>query len=124
MPVEYGQFSHTKEIFEDFSAIRREIELETEKVAGKNKGICPQPIQLKIFSPNVIDLTLVDLPGITKVPVGEQPPDIDVKIRELILSYIRKPNCIILAAHAANTDIANSDAIGRHLFFVVTIQQK
>ncbi|CAD7974729.1 unnamed protein product [Amoebophrya sp. A25] len=111
LPAEYAMFAHTDQIFEDFQAVRKEIERETDRIGGKNKGVSPQPIQLKIFSPNVIDLTLVDLPGTTKVPVGEQPADIELRIRELILSYIRKPNCIILATHAANTDIANSDAL-------------
>ena len=38
--------------------------------AGKNKGISKISINLKIFSPHVLNLTLVDLPGITKVPTG------------------------------------------------------
>ncbi|CAD7923987.1 unnamed protein product [Amoebophrya sp. A120] len=112
MPEEYGIFSHAPDqVFEDFNQIRREIERETDRISGKNKGVSAQPIQLKIFSPHVIDLTLVDLPGTTKVPVGEQPADIETRIRELILNYIRKPNCIVLAVHAANTDLANSDAL-------------
>lgn len=68
---EWGKFLHTKnKIFTDFDAIRKEIEDETDKMAGTNKGICPEPINLKIFSTRVVNLTLVDLPGITKVPVG------------------------------------------------------
>lgn len=51
---------------------REEIKRETDRLTGKNKGISPQSINLKIFSPNVLNLTLVDLPGITKVPVGDQ----------------------------------------------------
>ncbi len=56
-------------------------------------------------------MTLIDLPGITKVPVGDQPLNIEHKIREMIYSYIREPSCIILAVSAANTDLANSDAL-------------
>uniref|UniRef100_A0A4W5PZ19 dynamin GTPase n=1 Tax=Hucho hucho TaxID=62062 RepID=A0A4W5PZ19_9TELE len=74
-------------------------------------GISDEPIHLKIFSPNVVNLTLVDLPGITKVPVGDQPKDIEVQIRELILKHISNPNCIILAVTAANTDMATSEAL-------------
>jgi len=37
-----------------------------------------EPIYLKIYGKEIIDLTLVDLPGITKVPVGDQAEDIDV----------------------------------------------
>jgi replication fork clamp-binding protein CrfC len=49
-----------------------------------------------------VDLTLIDLPGLTKVPVGDQPPDIELQIKKMILSYIRKDNCLILAVTAAN----------------------
>lgn len=74
-------------------------------------GISPQPINLRIFSPNVLTLTLVDLPGLTKVPVGDQPKNIETQIREMLLKYINKPNSIILAVTAANTDLANSDGL-------------
>jgi replication fork clamp-binding protein CrfC len=59
----------------------------------------------------VLTLTLVDLPGLTKVPVGDQPRDIEKQIRDMLLRYISKPSCVILAVTAANTDIANSDAL-------------
>lgn len=65
---EYAEFSHKKgERFENWDQVRHEIEDETQKVAGINKGISASPIIVKIFSPNVVDLNLVDLPGITKV---------------------------------------------------------
>lgn len=50
--------------------MRREIEEQTEKLAGDKKGITNKPISLVIYSKTVVDLTLVDLPGITKVPVA------------------------------------------------------
>lgn len=66
--AEWGEFLHLPERkFFDFSAIRTEIERETDRAAGSNKGIVAQEIHLKIFSPFVLNLTLVDLPGITKV---------------------------------------------------------
>ncbi len=46
-----------------------------------------------------------------QVPVGDQPKDIELQIRELILKYISNPNCIILAVTAANTDMATSEAL-------------
>ncbi|XP_051548103.1 dynamin-1-like protein isoform X1 [Myxocyprinus asiaticus] len=127
---EWGKFLHTKnKIYTDFDEIRQEIENETERISGNNKGISDEPIHLKIFSPHVVNLTLVDLPGITKVPVGDQPKDIELQIRELILRYISNPNCIILAVTAANTDMATSEALkvarevdpdGRRTLAVVT----
>ncbi|CEL93330.1 unnamed protein product [Vitrella brassicaformis CCMP3155] len=111
-PQEWGEFGHAPgHRFEDFDAIRKEIERETERVTGRNKMISAQPITLKIYSPYVIDLTLVDLPGMTKVPVGDQPSDIELQVRRLVLQYITKPSCIVLAITAANTDLANSDAL-------------
>lgn len=58
-----------------------------------------------------MDLTLVDLPGITKVAVGDQPADIEDQVRTMILNYIKQENCLILAVSPANSDLANSDAI-------------
>jgi dynamin 1-like protein len=96
----------------DFNKLREEIEIETDKIAGSSgKCISDKPISLTIYSPNVVDLTLVDLPGITKVPVHGQPSDVEELVKKLILSYIRQPNALILAISAANQDIANSDAL-------------
>ncbi|XP_056596272.1 dynamin-1-like protein isoform X2 [Triplophysa dalaica] len=127
---EWGKFLHSKnKIYTDFEEIRQEIVTETERISGNNKGISDEPIHLKIFSPHVVNLTLVDLPGITKVPVGDQPKDIELQIRELILKYISNPNSIILAVTAANTDMATSEALkvarevdpdGRRTLAVVT----
>jgi dynamin 1-like protein len=64
---EWGQFLHVDRRYTDFAEIRREIEQETFRVAGQNKGISKLPISLRIYSPDVLDLTLVDLPGLTKV---------------------------------------------------------
>ncbi|KAJ4873527.1 Dynamin-related protein 3A [Raphanus sativus] len=109
---EWGEFLHlpNNRIY-DFSEIRREIEAETNRLVGENKGVSDKQIRLKIFSPNVLDITLVDLPGITKVPVGDQPTDIEARIRTMILSYIKQPSCLILAVTPANSDLANSDAL-------------
>lgn len=50
-----------------------QIAAETDRKTGRNAGISPEPIGLRIFGPDVLTLTLVDLPGLTKVPVGDQP---------------------------------------------------
>lgn len=65
---EWAEFHHIpNRKFTDFIDVKREIENETSRVAGSNKGINRQPINLKIYSPHVLNLTLVDLPGLTKV---------------------------------------------------------
>ncbi|KAK8965827.1 Dynamin-related protein 3A [Platanthera guangdongensis] len=110
--LEWGEFLHIPgKRFHDFSEIRREIQAETDREAGGNKGVSDKQIRLKIFSPNVLNITLVDLPGITKVPVGDQPTDIEARIRTMILSYIKHETCIILAVSPANADLSNSDAL-------------
>ena len=44
---------------------------DAEVAHSASKGISKVSINLKIFSPHVLNLTLVDLPGITKVPTGK-----------------------------------------------------
>lgn len=111
---EWGEFLHKpgKKYF-NFDEIRDEIVSETDRATGGNEGKCitPEPINLRIYSPHVLTLTMVDLPGLTKVPVGNQPKDIERQIRDMIMRYIVKPNAIILAVTSANTDIANSDGL-------------
>ncbi|KAI7854349.1 Dynamin central region-domain-containing protein [Circinella umbellata] len=109
---EYAEFMHCRDKrFFDFDEIRQEIERETSRLAGANKGISRTPIHLRIYSPKVLTLTLVDLPGLTKVPIGDQPQDIEKQIRSLIMDYISNPNSIILAVSPANMDVANSDSL-------------
>lgn len=109
---EWAEFHHLPgRKFDDFGLVKQEIEAETARIAGSNKGINRQPINLKIFSPHVLNLTLVDLPGLTKVPIGDQPSDIEKQTRTLILEYIAKPNSIILAVSPANVDLVNSEAL-------------
>jgi dynamin GTPase len=78
----------------------------------------------------VLNLTLIDLPGLTKVPVGDQPLDIEQQIRDMILTFINRETCLILAVTPANSDLATSDALklarevdpqGRHLSMHVPI---
>ncbi|KAF2147805.1 dynamin-A [Myriangium duriaei CBS 260.36] len=115
---EWAEFNHVpSRRWYDFSEVKREIENETSRIAGSNKGINRQPINLKIYSPHVLSLTLVDLPGLTKVPIGDQPTDIEKQTRNLITEYIAKPNSIVLAVSPANVDLVNSEALklARHV---------
>ncbi|CAJ1943165.1 unnamed protein product [Sphenostylis stenocarpa] len=109
---DYAEFLHLpKKRFTDFSMVRKEIEDETDRLTEKSKRISPVPIHLSIYSPNVVNLTLIDLPGLTKVAVEGQPETIVQDIESMIRSYVDKPNCLILAITPANQDIATSDAI-------------
>lgn len=109
---EWGEFKHKPRTkIERFDAIKQEIQNETDRAAGRNCGITDDPILLRIFSNKVVNLTLVDLPGIARIPIGDQPSNIEQLITDMVKRYIEKPNSIILAVHAANQDLATSDAI-------------
>ncbi|CAA0811497.1 Dynamin-related protein 1C [Striga hermonthica] len=110
--TEYAEFLHApKKKFSDFASVRQEIADETDRITGKSKQISNVPIHLSIYSPNVVNLTVIDLPGLTKVAVEGQPESIVEDIEMMVRSYVEKPNCIILAISPANQDIATSDAI-------------
>jgi GTPase SAR1 family protein len=109
---EYAEFLHLpRKRFTDFAAVRKEISDETDRETGRSKQISSVPIHLSIFSPNVVNLTLIDLPGLTKVAVDGQSENIVQDIENMVRAYIEKPNCIILAVSPANQDLATSDAI-------------
>jgi len=107
---EWAEFEHRKgEIFTDFNAVRMEIEADTDRVAGSNKGLSHLPIILRIYSHQVVNLSLIDLPGITKLAVGDQPKDIETQIRSMIYNYVANENSVILAVTPANQDFATSE---------------
>lgn len=108
----WGEFGHLPgRRIEDFNEIRAEIGRDTEYVCGKQQAISNEPIVLQITSPKVIDLTLIDLPGIARVPAGEQPLDIEQRLRQLVFEHIANPRCFILAVVAGNADLATADAL-------------
>uniref|UniRef100_A0AC34QES9 Uncharacterized protein n=1 Tax=Panagrolaimus sp. JU765 TaxID=591449 RepID=A0AC34QES9_9BILA len=109
--AEYATFQHTgnKQFF-DFNKVRNEIETQTKNLVEDTNGISDNPIILDIYSPHVVDLTLIDLPGIIKNATKDQPPNLDVQILELIRKYIKNPNAIILAVSSGTEDFAISDS--------------
>jgi replication fork clamp-binding protein CrfC len=66
---------------------------------------------LNVFSPSCPNLTLVDLPGITSIPVGDQPKNIYEITRDMALGYIKEPRSIILCVIPANQDLSTSEAL-------------
>jgi hypothetical protein len=68
-------------------------------------------IRLCFHVSTVLNITLIDLPGLTKVPVGDQPSDIEQQIKDMLFQFITKETCLILAVTPANTDLATSDAL-------------
>ncbi len=81
---EYGQFLHKmSEKFYSFDVIREEIEAETHRSLGSGKAVSPDPIHLTIYSPTVPNLTLVDMPGLTKIAIEGQPKSIVTDIEDM-----------------------------------------
>lgn len=109
---EWGEFLHKPGVkFRRIEDIRTEIVAETDRKTGSAMHVSREPITLRYYSPHVLTLTLVDLPGLTKVPIGDQPKDIERQLRSMSLDFISKPNAIILAVSPANADLATSDGI-------------
>ncbi len=99
------------EKFYDFNKVRETIEQLTDDVCAGEKNIVDKPIVLNVFSPTCPDLTLIDLPGITRVPVGKQPKNIEEITKKMAARYCEDPLTIILCVIAANSDIATSDGL-------------
>uniref|UniRef100_A0A8C7H019 dynamin GTPase n=1 Tax=Oncorhynchus kisutch TaxID=8019 RepID=A0A8C7H019_ONCKI len=91
--AEWAEFLHCKgKKFTDFDEVRQEIEAETDRITGANKGISPVPINLCV-------LFIVGC------------LDIEQQIRDMIMQFICRESCLILAVTPANSDLANSDAL-------------
>lgn len=91
--------------------ITEKIKNATDAIAGKGYGISDTPITLEIVREGAPDLTLVDLPGITRVPISGQPPDIYEQISEIIMHYIILEESIILNVITADVDFSTCDSI-------------
>ncbi|XP_031657302.1 interferon-induced GTP-binding protein Mx2 [Oncorhynchus kisutch] len=97
--------------FDEPSEVVRYVEQAQNTLAGKGVGICEDLITLKITSSTVCDLSLIDLPGITRVAVKGQPEDIGVQINNLITKFIKNKRTIILVVVPCNVDIATTEAL-------------
>ena len=107
---EYGEFPQLGlGKVKDFKHIQKTL-TDLNLAVSDAECVSSKPIELKIFSPNVPDLTLVDLPGYIQIANRNQPPALKEKIAELCDVYIKEPN-IILAVCAADVDLANSEAL-------------
>ncbi|KAG1569207.1 hypothetical protein G6F50_006590 [Rhizopus delemar] len=107
---EYGEFPQLGlgKIF-DFKKIQKTL-VDMNLAVSEAECVSDKPIELRIYSPNVPDLTLIDLPGYIQISNRNQPETLKRKIEELCEKYIRGPN-IILAVCSANVDLANSPAL-------------
>uniref|UniRef100_A0A8C9VKA3 Myxovirus (influenza virus) resistance G n=1 Tax=Scleropages formosus TaxID=113540 RepID=A0A8C9VKA3_SCLFO len=97
--------------FFDPMQVEQYVKKAQNELAGEGVGICEELISLEISSPDVCDLSLIDLPGIARVPVRGQPDNIADQIRSLILKVISKGETINLVIVPCNVDIATTEAL-------------
>ncbi|CAL9133019.1 unnamed protein product [Musa textilis] len=93
------------------SAVPHAINAATDEIAGTSKGISDVPITLIVKKKGVPDLTMVDLPGITRVPVHGQPENIYEQISQIIMKYITPKESIILNVLSATVDFPTCESI-------------
>lgn len=97
--------------FTNFLQVKDSIEELTDKVCGKNKEIVDKPIILNVYSPSCPNLTLIDLPGLTRIAVGGQSEDIYKVTSQMIRRYMSDPSSVILCVIPANQDITNDEVL-------------
>ncbi|XP_040278983.1 interferon-induced GTP-binding protein Mx2-like isoform X2 [Bufo bufo] len=93
------------------SAVEQEVRRAQDCIAGHGEGIKDELITLEIIAPNVPDLTLIDLPGITRINLPNQPRDIGDQIRQMIKKYISRQETINLAVVPCNVDIVTTEVL-------------
>ena len=113
--VASARFLHKpKTVFSDFNEVRLEIERETDRSLqskGHKKAVSAEPIMLSIRAAGAPSLTLVDMPGLTKVATADQPASTVFDIETMAKKFIVSKNVVIVAVSAANADIATSDGV-------------
>lgn len=109
-PGEYGEFPGmgTGKIT-DFTQIQKTL-FDLNMAVPAEECVSDTPIELRIHSSYVPDLTMIDLPGYVQISSMDQPEELREKISTLCEKYTREPN-IILAVCAADVDLANSPAL-------------
>ncbi|GJP35534.1 hypothetical protein CLOM_g20043 [Closterium sp. NIES-68] len=98
-------------VLSDEEMIEEEISEATIALAGSRKGVMNCPITLQVQRPDLPDLTLVDLPGITRVPIEDQPKDIYNQVKNMIMHYITPKESVILNVLAAEVDFSTCESI-------------
>jgi replication fork clamp-binding protein CrfC len=95
----------------DFKKVKEAIEELTDKICGKNKNIIDKAIILYVHSKNCPNLTVIDLPGLTRIAIEGQSEDIYRVTTEMIRKYMVDPTSIILCVIPANQDITNDEVL-------------
>ena len=103
---EYAEFLHLKN-----SIPIQQVQDELLAVAKAIQHISSSPIYLKLYSKHVVNLTLIDLPGLIQIPTIHQPNDLDDQIYQLVSHYAKKENALLLAISTCMNDLSTSDSL-------------
>ncbi|CAF1619586.1 unnamed protein product [Rotaria sp. Silwood1] len=84
--------SVTEKNIDDLTKIADEVTRLTSEIAGTGLNVSPNPIYLTVYKRDILyDLTLIDLPGITRNALPGQAENIHQQILDLINKYIKPP---------------------------------
>ncbi|CAF1930491.1 unnamed protein product [Rotaria magnacalcarata] len=116
----------TEEVrIDDLTKIADEVTRLTSEIAGKGFDVSPNPIYLTVFKRDILyDLTLIDLPGITRNAVAGQAENIYDQILNLINKYIKPPTAIVLHVIPASVDFTTSESMKLAKVFDQTCQRQ
>ncbi|KFO85117.1 Interferon-induced GTP-binding protein Mx, partial [Buceros rhinoceros silvestris] len=104
-------FRNISKELQNASEVEKAVREAQDVVAGPRGAISEELISLEVWSPHVPDLTLIDLPGIARVAVGDQPEDIGQQIKALLKKIIGRKETINLVVVPCNVDIATTEAL-------------
>jgi GTP-binding protein EngB required for normal cell division len=104
--IKYGE---SVEQLEDLSSLRQKISDAQQFILNAHPGhlVVNKPIEIVVSGPDRVPLTLIDLPGIIHNAVGGG----DREVEQMIRTWIKQENTLILLVRTANTDDETVKAI-------------
>ena len=82
--------------FSNFKSVQETIKLLTNKGAGEGKKLSYKPLVIDLYSPTCPNLTIVDTPGITRIPLEGQDINIEHITKTIVWNYLSELNTIAL----------------------------
>lgn len=95
----------------DFQQLSSYLSKKMKEAAQSELGVTADPVVVKIISPTGVNISMIDMPGLTKIALQDQNPEFPRIIEDINRTYIQNPNSILLAVSPANVDVANSDSL-------------